>query len=469
MRMLRQTCIVLVVLAVSVLPLAAQSLPSLKLERDTNWWITLNASGAWYRAFGDAFPTGNTSDGNPFTPPATGDRFFRQDQNKTYSWDGAAWIQVDDWLVSNEGGVTDGDKGDIVVTAGVWGIDTGVATTAGRAIMDDVTAADQRTTLGLGTLATQSGTFSGTSSGTNTGDQTITLTGNVTGSGTGSFAATISASAVANSMLADMAQSTLKGRAAAAGTGAPTDLTAAQVLAILSAFSTSSMQVFTTPGANTYTPTSGTKYVIAISTGAGGGGGGGDASAAANGGAGAGGGAGGTTISVFAASSQTITIGTGGTAGSGTNGTGGGTGGNTTYGALDTATGGTGGAGSGNSAIRSQVTAGGAGGAPADGAANLTGGTGFTGFLLLTLDATDANENAIAQGGNGGVSFWGGGGRGGANAQDAAAADSTAGSQAGSNGAAPGSGGGGGVVLNTATGVAGGTGANGYCLVLEFQ
>lgn len=45
---------------------------------------------------------------------------------------------------------------------------------------------------GLGTLATQNGTFSGTSSGTNTGDQTITLTGDVTGSGTGSFAATLS-------------------------------------------------------------------------------------------------------------------------------------------------------------------------------------------------------------------------------------------------------------------------------------
>ena len=44
---------------------------------------------------------------------------------------------------------------------------------------------------GLGSLATQSGTFSGTSSGTNTGDQTITLTGDVTGSGTGSFAATL--------------------------------------------------------------------------------------------------------------------------------------------------------------------------------------------------------------------------------------------------------------------------------------
>lgn len=48
-----------------------------------------------------------------------------------------------------------------------------------------------RTALGLGTLATQNGTFSGTSSGTNTGDQTITLTGDVTGSGAGSFAATL--------------------------------------------------------------------------------------------------------------------------------------------------------------------------------------------------------------------------------------------------------------------------------------
>jgi hypothetical protein len=83
-------------------------------------------------------------------------------------------------------------------TAGSGDIEEVACTAAGRALLDDADAAAQRTTLGLGTLATQSGTFSGTSSGTNTGDQTITLTGDVTGSGTGSFTTAIGSGVVVN-------------------------------------------------------------------------------------------------------------------------------------------------------------------------------------------------------------------------------------------------------------------------------
>lgn len=58
-------------------------------------------------------------------------------------------------------------------SAGSGDVEEITCTSAGRALLDDVDASAQRTTLGLGTLATQNGTFSGTSSGTNTGDQNL--------------------------------------------------------------------------------------------------------------------------------------------------------------------------------------------------------------------------------------------------------------------------------------------------------
>lgn len=65
-----------------------------------------------------------------------------------------------------------------------------------------------------------------------TANQTVTLSGDATGSGTTSITVTIANGAVTNAKMANMATSTIKGRATA-GTGAPEDLTATQVKTIL--------------------------------------------------------------------------------------------------------------------------------------------------------------------------------------------------------------------------------------------
>lgn len=207
------------------------------------------------------------------------------------------------------------------------------------------------------------------------------------------------------------------------------------------------IQAFTS-GSTTYTPTAGMKYCIVFGTGGGGGGGGVDGQ-----GSGAdiasGGSAGATSIGLYSAAqigaSKTVSIGAGGTAGS-TSGGNGGNGGDTTLsGGLMTATGGNGGIGNSTattSAPPSATTAG------SGGVVNLPGAPGSTGCI--------GTSSGFAVGGNGGGSFWGGG------------APSLGPNAAGGTATVPGAGGGGANAYGNATARAGGAGAAGLMVIIEF-
>ncbi len=87
-----------------------------------------------------------------------------------------------------------------------------------------------------------------TLNGTNSGDQTITLTGNVTGSGTGSFATTIANSAVTLARMADLAQNRVIGRVTAS-TGVPEALTPDNIITVVNAASTNTINFARLSGA----------------------------------------------------------------------------------------------------------------------------------------------------------------------------------------------------------------------------
>jgi hypothetical protein len=209
------------------------------------------------------------------------------------------------------------------------------------------------------------------------------------------------------------------------------------------------LQVFT--GSDTYTPTSGMKFALVISTGGGGGGGADSADGGSRVGV-AGGGGGATCSELFTASqigaSQTVTIGAAGAAGANTGGNGG-AGGDTTFGALHTAGGGPGGTGA--ATTTNEVIAPTAGGTATGGSLNISGGVGAGG-------GAPGTDFAIS--GSGGASFWGGGAAG--------LVINSAVATAGRAASAYGAGGGGAININQTTGVAGGAGAAGVIVVVEF-
>jgi hypothetical protein len=201
----------------------------------------------------------------------------------------------------------------------------------------------------------------------------------------------------------------------------------------------------------TYTPTTGVRTIKVECVGGGGGGGGAKAAAstATTGGGGGGGGYAMLMITSSIKGSYTFVIGAAGAAGTATP-TAGGNGGDTTFDSPSICTGSGGGGGGFSSTGSGGATFAGSGGNGGIAAAGLFGFTGSLGEvgLILTL--------AICRGGAGGAAPLGGG-------STQGAINAAAGGVGRNYGA-----GGGGAASNSATGFAGGAGTQGYLLITEY-